>query len=171
MRGRDVKGLEDQAFPCVQIVWMRLECPHDASVKGLCSQFFMEFDKLTHENTYAQYASGGRATTDQMIPQMALVGERHGLGLLVIDEIQNISEAKSGGDQRMLNFIVQLVNTIGIPVLLVGTPKAIGLLSRIRGPSLGRPNKKRAIEKAKKQLEYIDSGLRNRIESIWCVKA
>lgn len=120
---------QDQAFPCVQIVWMRLECPHDASVKGLCSQFFMEFDKLTHENTYAKYASGGRATTDQMIPQMALVGERHGLGLLVIDEIQNISEAKSGGAQRMLNFIVQLVNTIGIPVLLVGTPKAIGLLS------------------------------------------
>ncbi len=120
---------QERSFPCAQIVWMRLECPHDASVKGLCSQFFMEFDKLTRENTYAKFASGGRATTDQMIPQMALVAERHGLGLLVIDEIQNISEAKSGGAQRMLNFIVQLVNTIGIPVLLVGTPKAIGLLS------------------------------------------
>lgn len=118
-----------EAFSSVQMVWMRLECPQDASVKGLCSEFFMEFDRITGDNTFAKYASGGRATTDQMIPQMALVAQRHGLGLLVIDEIQNLSAAKSGGAQRMLNFIVQLVNTIGIPVLLVGTPPAIGFLS------------------------------------------
>ena len=117
------------SFPCVQIVWMRLECPQDASVKGLCSEFFMEFDRITGENTFHKFAAGGRATTDQMIPQMAMLAQRHGLGLLVIDEIQNLSAAKSGGAQRMLNFIVQLVNKIGLPVLLVGTPPAIGLLS------------------------------------------
>lgn len=117
------------AFPCAQIVWMRLECPQDASVKGLCSEFFMEFDRITGENTFQKFAASGRATTDQMIPQMAMLAQRHGLGLLVIDEIQNLSAAKSGGAQRMLNFIVQLVNKIGLPVLLVGTPPAIGLLS------------------------------------------
>ena len=94
------------SFPCVQIVWMRLECPQDASVKGLCSEFFMEFDRITGENTFHKFAAGGRATTDQMIPQMAMLAQRHGLGLLVIDEIQNLSAAKSGGAQRMLNFIV-----------------------------------------------------------------
>jgi hypothetical protein len=119
----------DMPFPGVQLVWMRLECPQDASVKGLCSEFFMEFDRLTGDNTFPKYACGGRATLDQMIPQMALVAQRHGLGLLVIDEIQNLSAAKSGGAQKMLNFIVQLVNTIGIPVLLVGTPPALDLLS------------------------------------------
>ena len=117
------------SFPCAQIVWMRLECPQDASVKGLCSEFFMEFDRITGENTFHKFAASGRATTDQMIPQMAMLAQRHGLGLLVIDEIQNLSAAKSGGAQRMLNFIVQLVNKIGLPVLLVGTPPAIGLLS------------------------------------------
>lgn len=117
------------SFPSVQIVWMRLECPQDASVKGLCSEFFMEFDRITGENTFHKFAVSGRATTDQMIPQMAMLAQRHGLGLLVIDEIQNLSAAKSGGAQRMLNFIVQLVNKIGLPVLLVGTPPAIGLLS------------------------------------------
>lgn len=116
-------------FPHMQLVWMRLECPQDASVKGLCSEFFMEFDKIFHDNTFSKFASGGRATVDQMIPQMAFVAQRHGLGLLVIDEIQNLSEAKSGGAQRMLNFIKQLVNAIGLPVLLVGTPPALDLLS------------------------------------------
>lgn len=116
-------------FHSIQLVWMRLECPQDASVKGLCSEFFMEFDRMLDENTFTKFAAGGRATIDQMIPQMAMLAQRHGLGLLVIDEIQNLSAAKSGGAQRMLNFIVQLVNKIGLPVLLVGTPPAIGLLS------------------------------------------
>lgn len=119
----------DMAFPNIQLVWMRLDCPHDASVKGLCSTFFRQFDEMTGDNTYAKHARNGRATVDQMIPQMALLAQRHGLGLLVIDEIQNLQAAKSGGEQRMKNFIVQLVNMIGIPILLVGTPPAIEILS------------------------------------------
>ncbi len=53
-----------------------------------------------------------------MIPQMALIAKRHSLGALIIDEIQNISAAKSGGVQKMLNFIMNLINTIGVPVIL-----------------------------------------------------
>ena len=107
-------------------VWNVLRMPVS---KDLCSEFFMEFDRLLGDNTFAKFASGGRTTLDQMIPRMGLMAQRHGLGLLVIDEIQNLSAAKSGGAQRMLNFIVQLVNKIGIPILLVGTPHAIDLLS------------------------------------------
>jgi hypothetical protein len=47
----------------------------------------------------------------------------------VFDEIQDLSEAKSGGATRMLNFFVQLENTLGIPFVLIGTPKAKALLS------------------------------------------
>jgi hypothetical protein len=57
------------------------------------------------------------------------VAANHGLGVLVIDEIQRLSRGKSGGAERMLNFFVQLSNTIGIPVVLVGTFKARHILS------------------------------------------
>jgi hypothetical protein len=60
---------------------------------------------------------------------MARVAALHGLGVLVIDEIQHLSEAKSGGSKKMLNFFVQLVNTIGLPVVLIGTYKAQSFLS------------------------------------------
>lgn len=123
------QAYHNMPFHNVQLVWMRLECPMDASVKGICSEFFMELDRITGDNTFAKFASGGRATTDQMIPQMAMIAQRHGLGLLVIDEIQNLSSAKSGGAQRMLNFLVQLINKIGLPLLLVGTPPAMQMLS------------------------------------------
>jgi hypothetical protein len=60
---------------------------------------------------------------------MARVSSNHFLGIIVFDEIQDLSEAKSGGATRMLNFFVQLENTLGIPFVLIGTPKAKALLS------------------------------------------
>jgi hypothetical protein len=46
----------------------------------------------------------------------------------VIDEIQHLNQAKSGGQAKMLNFFVTLVNTVGVPVVLIGTTKAMSVL-------------------------------------------
>jgi hypothetical protein len=37
--------------------------------------------------------------------------------------------AKSGGEKKMINFLVTLVNTIGVSVILVGTPKALPIFA------------------------------------------
>ena len=63
-----------------------------------------------------------------MLARMALVASIHSLGVLVIDEIQDLSTAKSGGSEKMLNFFVKLVNTIGVPVVRIGTNKALPIL-------------------------------------------
>ncbi len=59
---------------------------------------------------------------------MSLTAANHCIGVLVIDEIQRLSQARSGGAERMLNFFVQLINTIGVPVVLIGTYKARSLI-------------------------------------------
>ena len=69
-----------------------------------------------------------RATTDAMMTVMNQVARNCALGILVIDEIQHLSLARSGGSEKMLNFFVNLVNNVGVPVVLVGTPKAIKIL-------------------------------------------
>jgi ABC-type oligopeptide transport system ATPase subunit len=117
-----------QDFSRVQIVWLKLDCPYDGSVKGLCLNFFQAVDGLLDTQYYLNYTRHGRSTVDELLPQMARVASIHGLGVLVIDELQHLSEAKSGGSSKMLNFFVQLVNTIGMPVVLVGTYKALPLL-------------------------------------------
>jgi len=61
---------------------------------------------------------------------MARVASLHCLGVLIIDEIQHLNQARSGGSERMLNFFVQLINTIGLPVILIGTYGAMEVLSR-----------------------------------------
>jgi len=117
-----------EPFSHYQISWLKLDCPYDGSIKGLCSNFFMEFDRLLGDNTYKKFASGRNTSVNAMMPRMAQLARNHSLGVLVIDEIQHLSLAKSGGSEKMLNFFVNLVNTIGVPVILIGTMKALSVL-------------------------------------------
>ena len=117
----------DEPFYVKQLVWLKLDCPYDGSLKGLCLSFFGEVDRLLGSE-YSKIHAPSRNTVDSMLPKMTQVASTHGLGLLVIDEIQHLSMAKSGGSEKMLNFFVTLVNTIGVPVVLIGTTKAMPIL-------------------------------------------
>lgn len=120
----DYRGIN---FSMYQLVWLKLDCPFDGSLKGLCIEFFSKVDDLLGTDYYKKFGTG-RKTIDNMLAVMSQIARNTGLGLLVIDEIQHLNRAKSGGDQKMLNFFVTLVNTIGVPVILVGTPKALSVL-------------------------------------------
>jgi hypothetical protein len=78
--------------------------------------------------TYAKDFGQRWRSTDDLMLSMANIAARHHLGLLGIDEIQNLNEAKSGGADEMLNFFVNLINTIGLPVILIGTYEAAHIL-------------------------------------------
>lgn len=118
---------QGKPFQFTQICWLKLDCPFDGSLKGLCMGFFTELDRLLGSN-YLNKFGAQKNTTDLMMQRMAHLASRHGIGLLIIDEIQHLSLNKSGGSDKMLNFFVTLVNTIGIPVLMVGTNKAVSVL-------------------------------------------
>ncbi|WP_419877522.1 ATP-binding protein [Brevibacillus centrosporus] len=118
-----------QSFHQAQIVWLKLECPMDGSTKGLCLNFFQSLDTILNTNYYKSLGKS-RRTADELLPDMAALASTLGMGVLVIDEIQRLSIAKSGGAEKMLNFFVQLMNMIGIPVVLVGTFKALNILQR-----------------------------------------
>jgi hypothetical protein len=115
-------------FTHSQFIWVKLDCPFDANTKGVCIEFFRQIDSMLGTNYHPNYA-GKRRMLDEMLSEMARVAANHCLGVLVIDEIQRLSQARSGGAERMLNFFVQLVNTIGVPVVLIGTYKALTLFS------------------------------------------
>lgn len=124
-----------QPFRFDQLTWLHLECPYDGSVRGLCVNFLQAVDAIfrpeqTEESYHYLYNRNNRATVDTLIPSIAAIAANHCLGLLVIDEIQRLALAKSGGAERMLAFFVQLVNTIGVPVILVGTWKARAILAK-----------------------------------------
>ena len=112
-----------------QVVRLKLDCPKDGSLKALCMEFFVALDKIL-DTDYLRTRCPNRAPVDELLMLMSQTANEHCLGILVIDEIQHLDRAKSGGAATMLNFFVTLVNTIGVPVVLVGTPKATDILQQ-----------------------------------------
>ena len=110
-----------------QVTWLKLDCSCDGSLKGLCMDFFRELDGLLGTEYCKQYNSR-RATLDQMMIAMSRLCVSHNVGVLIIDEIQNLCSAQKGIPEKVLNFFVTLVNTIGVPVIMIGTPKALSIL-------------------------------------------
>ena len=65
-----------------------------------------------------------------MMSHVTRLAAVHAIGLLVIDEIQELSNIKSGGDKALVGFFLRLTNMIKIPVLMVGTYKAQAMLQQ-----------------------------------------
>jgi hypothetical protein len=110
-----------------QIVWLRIECPPDGSLKSFCRMFFRQVDALLNTR-YAQNYGGARATVDTMLIDMARVAAFHCIGILGIDDIHNLNQAKGKEAQHVLNFIRYLGNTMGVPIVPIGTFGAVKLL-------------------------------------------
>lgn len=117
--------MHDEPFSLVQITWLRLEAPALGSLKQLCIDFFAAIDRLIDTDYVKRYATG--VTTEQMVVHMAHVAHLHALGVLVIDEVQHLKGARLGVD-ALMKFLVKLVNTIGVPVILIGTLGALPIL-------------------------------------------
>ncbi|MFQ7521927.1 MAG: ATP-binding protein [Terrisporobacter sp.] len=115
-------------FSSYQLVWIKLDCPSRGSIKDLCEYFFREIDRLLGTNYEKRYLQSKKYTAETLKYLMAKVANACNLGILIIDEIQNLKAASSGGYESMLNFFVTLRNEIGLPVVLVGTMRAYPVL-------------------------------------------
>lgn len=106
-----------------QVVYLKIDCSHNGSLKEICFNYFRGLDRILGTNYQKTYGFK-RQGIETMLAVMSQLANSHALGVLVIDEIQHLSRSRSGGSEEMLNFFVTLVNTIGVPVILIGTPKA-----------------------------------------------
>jgi hypothetical protein len=111
---------------CEQVTFVKLDCPHRGSEHVLCDSFFLYLDRLLGTDYYRRHGAK-RATIGGKLLAMAHLAVRHAVGVLIIDEIQHLNAAV-GGAEALLNFMVTLENTIGIPILLVGTLAAVPLM-------------------------------------------
>ena len=117
-----------QPFTLRQLTWMKLECLYDVSIGQLCKAFFKEVDRLLETSTYEVYVRDGRRSINDMLDNMATIAAGYYLGVLIIDNVQNLCAAKGNNASSVLNFLGYLSHHLGIPVVLVGTPKALSIL-------------------------------------------
>jgi len=102
------------------IPYVVVQCPFDSSVKGLLLEILRKVDDQLESNYYRN-ALKVKATVDMLIGSVSQVALNH-IGLLVVDEIQNVVNNKNG--KSLIGMLTQLINNSGISICMVGTPES-----------------------------------------------
>jgi hypothetical protein len=110
-------------FNQMQLTWLRLEAP--TSLKALALQFFMKIDSILGTDNLKRYISKN-LSTDALLALMGTVSNNIGLGLIIIDEFQNLNR---NGVSQIMNFLVSLINSCGVSLLFIGTPACYDIFS------------------------------------------
>jgi hypothetical protein len=111
----------------MQVVWLKVDCPKDGSVKDLALSILRALDNVL-KTTHAIDSETKRLNASQMAAKANHLANAHHVGVLILDEMQNLSVKKSGGREEMLNWFQELVNDIKLPIVLLGTYKMKNLL-------------------------------------------
>lgn len=125
IRHSNYKG-ED--FTESQILYMMRNAPDQCSAKSVCKGFGDLADKLLGIDLYRKGFVDKSMSRTHYVAALREIIVNHHVGALIIDEFQNISLARSGGQGEFLAFILNLAEELGIPIILVGTYRAAAIL-------------------------------------------
>ena len=121
----------DYAICETQIVWLKVSCPEDRSLKTLCLRILQAADAALGEKKYGpQYLSDPRITTGVLLNAVFQCLANEHVGVLAVDEVQNLLASKGQPAREMLNFLLRLKDEAGICLVMSGTYAALDLLNR-----------------------------------------
>ena len=143
---KKVKEIEEpycRIAPCIIV-----QCPFDSSVKGLLLEILRKVDEVLGSKYYVN-ALKARASVDMLIGSVSQVSLNH-IGLLVVDEIQNVVNSRNG--KSLVGMLTQLINNSGIAICMVGTPESI-------------PFFEQAMQLARRSLRYFRRNVQRAILS------
>lgn len=103
-------------IPCLIV-----QCPFDSSVKGLLLEILRKVDEELGTDHYNHAIKSRAATTDMLIGSVSSIALNH-IGMLVVDEIQNVVNSKNG--KSLIGALTQLINNSGVSICMVGTPES-----------------------------------------------
>lgn len=103
-------------IPCLIV-----QCPFDSSVKGLLLEILRKVDEELGTDYYIHAIKSRASTTDMLIGAVSSIALNN-IGMLVVDEIQNVVNSKNG--KSLIGALTQLINNSGISICMVGTPES-----------------------------------------------
>tara|TARA_R110002126_G_scaffold75469_15_gene188365 strand:+ start:1518 stop:2960 length:1443 start_codon:yes stop_codon:yes gene_type:complete len=108
-----------------QVVWLKVECPNNSSVRELCEEILASLDLVIGDvkSVAANTIGGLMIQIEQRIKSSFL-------GILVIDEMQRLVFKRTGGENNLLNFLHRLVNKLGVPLFFCANPPFDKTLSK-----------------------------------------
>ncbi len=121
-------AFDGQPFAETQIVWLRRNVPEQCTVKTLCSTFGEYADRVLGLRLYAGvFAKRSGVDRDLYLAEIRKIILTHHVGVLILDEFQNLTLMGLGA-KKIIAFLVNLRDDLGLPIVVVGTYKALKLL-------------------------------------------
>jgi hypothetical protein len=117
-----------EKFEQAQILWIYIKIPSNAARKSLCHLFLEQVDICVGTTYSTDNNENTKIGTYEAIFRTII--ETYKLGFLVIDEMQNLSVAKAGGDEEFLNFFSNLAEQWSMGLVLIGTPDTIPIITQ-----------------------------------------
>lgn len=102
---------------CDQVIWIKVDCPDHSSVKDLCHSILKSLNACLGRD----HEKPKRDISD-LLDQIEARIKSSFLGVLVIDEMQRLNFTRTGGENKLLNFLHTLVNQLGVPIFFCANP-------------------------------------------------
>lgn len=108
-----------------QLVWLKIDCPYNPTVKTFCMQILDKIDQILDTSYFHLFYYQNE---NDLMMQVAKILWLHGLGLFVVDEVQQLTTAGNKAKVTLQVFLEKMCCVTGIPILLIGNPLACSVL-------------------------------------------
>lgn len=113
-------AIEDASWTSAMMALANAAC----SKVAFCLEHGVEID----EAEWPAANIGARLLSDHGEVKAQQICARYAIGLIAVDEIQNLSNSH-GGQSDLMSFLTSLVNVVNVPILMIGTMKALPMMT------------------------------------------
>lgn len=112
-----------EQFYCKQVLYLRVECPSDCSVRTLALNIITSLDKALGSEYMSRFEAVKSFAVSALATQVKILCLTHHVGLVVVDEIQNaVLTARANKQMRsLIRFLVELTNDTSTAIFFAGT--------------------------------------------------
>lgn len=109
-----------------QVTWLKINLFQDASLKAFGIEFFEKLGEAVGENLRRNWGVDA-CNGNNVQPLIYRACREYNLGLLIVDELQNmVSHGK--GYKAVLSYFIRMMNCLGLPIAVIGTNAASALM-------------------------------------------
>jgi hypothetical protein len=119
----------DVRLAFTQVVYLKINLFQDASLKAFAIEFFEQLGQAVQNPNLGAEWRVDRCNGNTAQPLIYRVAREYNLGLLVIDDTQNMV-SNNHGYAAVLNYFIRIMNCLGLGVVLIGTNTTQSLLER-----------------------------------------
>jgi energy-coupling factor transporter ATP-binding protein EcfA2 len=105
----------------VQILFVYIALTGDATVKNLMLRIVEAIDRALGSTLYSDRIRNSRMTAEQLRIFVQQLCIRYGIGMIMVDEMQNLTSSRAGGADLVTNELMHLRDAMGIPLMFAGT--------------------------------------------------